>query len=601
MNIALVSREFPPFYGGGIGTYTEQAAWALASAGHAVIVVTASEDGTRRREHVRVDDSGKGYIVERLPLVIGDDWSRPAPSIDSTSTRGAFRDLGPWAVFSMQVARALPGLVAEHRIDVIEGAECGASLWWALHARRLGAMSFGNARFVVHLHSPTAWIDRHNRFVARRRTHHELAAMEEEAARLADLVVAPSVEMVAWGKRVWGLGAIGLLPHPLGAMEADARRTVTDTATPASLGAPDGSLGALFVGRLEPRKGVDVLLRAVAIAERRGTAVSVSLAGQDTLDARTGMMFAERAATPFLDPPLRSRVRMHGKVDRSALKALRREADVFVAPAAIDNFPYALVESMAAGLPVITSRTGGGAELVRDGIEGFLFTGDEPAELAEALARVAAMTPPARREMGRRAAARVIEFCSNERAIRVRERVFTEALGAGWVTSAPTSDADPRCEAEIVGDTAGLDDIDRGDLIRAVEQSGAGFGVGWERVGTGANSRVRARGTPTPRGLVLGGEIRGPIAVRRSLIETWRALHPDQRPMPVDMLPWLIARGIEGVVVPWVESVRKPVGATDPALAMSARELASLGPFVSAMRRTPLPWPVVKENGREGR
>jgi glycosyltransferase involved in cell wall biosynthesis len=59
MKIALVSREFPPFVGGGIGSYTRRLATELVGRGHAVVVVTVSGDGPNTREEM------DGVVVER--------------------------------------------------------------------------------------------------------------------------------------------------------------------------------------------------------------------------------------------------------------------------------------------------------------------------------------------------------------------------------------------------------------------------------------------------------------------------------------------------------------------------------------------------------
>src|SRR5262245_40176407 len=116
MNICLISREYPPFHGGGIGSYTVRGSRALAGEGHRVVVVTVSEDGAEGRER-----HGACEVV-RLPFIRGlaqwGGWSGPHPAIATPETRAAFETFSPVAVFSMQVAAALPRLVRELGLEV---------------------------------------------------------------------------------------------------------------------------------------------------------------------------------------------------------------------------------------------------------------------------------------------------------------------------------------------------------------------------------------------------------------------------------------------------------------------------------------------------
>jgi glycosyltransferase involved in cell wall biosynthesis len=86
-------------------------------------------------------------------------------------------------------------------------------------------------------------------------------------------------------------------------------------------------------------------------------------------------------------------------------------ADVFALPSAAEAFPLALLQAMACGLPVIATRVGGIAELVRDGTDGLLVPADDRAALTRALVTLAA-DAPAREAMGRSARERVVDAFS---------------------------------------------------------------------------------------------------------------------------------------------------------------------------------------------
>jgi glycosyltransferase involved in cell wall biosynthesis len=88
-------------------------------------------------------------------------------------------------------------------------------------------------------------------------------------------------------------------------------------------------------------------------------------------------------------------------MDKAALPPVYRKADVFVLPAREDGMPSALLEAMAAGLPIITSKVAGASEAVIDGINGLLVEKDDIDGWVKALTAIA--DNPARREMMGRA------------------------------------------------------------------------------------------------------------------------------------------------------------------------------------------------------
>ena len=138
------------------------------------------------------------------------------------------------------------------------------------------------------------------------------------------------------------------------------------------------------------RKGVDVLLAALAQQAARGIAWRATIAGNGDIDA------ARAAATAY---GIADRIAFPGWVDEDAVRALMRTADLFVLPSRAENQPIAILEAMAAALPVVATTVGAIPEQVVDGDTALLVPPANADRLAEALAR---LLPDAalRRRMG---------------------------------------------------------------------------------------------------------------------------------------------------------------------------------------------------------
>ncbi len=158
----------------------------------------------------------------------------------------------------------------------------------------------------------------------------------------------------------------------------------------------------LFVGRLEPRKGLGVLLRAWAIVEAHDPQVWLTVAGAYTAgDRRPYQRLAEQLRL--------RRVRFVGPVPESGLPACYRRASVVCTPAVgYESFGLVVLEAMAAGRPVVASDIAGYRSLMGDSREGLLVQPECPQAFATAILTL--LHDPVRRqalgEHGRRAACR---------------------------------------------------------------------------------------------------------------------------------------------------------------------------------------------------
>jgi D-inositol-3-phosphate glycosyltransferase len=125
----------------------------------------------------------------------------------------------------------------------------------------------------------------------------------------------------------------------------------------------------LFVGRLEPLKGVDILIRAAAGLDERDD-LEVIIAGglSDGHPEEPGRLRAVAA-----ECGIANKVRFVGPQSQDQLVQLYNAADVTVIPSYYESFGLVAVESLACGTPVVASRVGGLTSTVRDGETGYLI------------------------------------------------------------------------------------------------------------------------------------------------------------------------------------------------------------------------------------
>ena len=139
----------------------------------------------------------------------------------------------------------------------------------------------------------------------------------------------------------------------------------------------DGPPTLLFVGRLEPRKGLASLLRAFVELKTRRPSVRLVVVGEGP---------GREHAQSLLPARLRADVLFVGRVDQEDLPRFYRSADLFVSPAlGGESFGIVLLEAMAAGVAVVASDIPGYRTVLRDGVEGRFVPAGDPATLADTL------------------------------------------------------------------------------------------------------------------------------------------------------------------------------------------------------------------------
>lgn len=291
----------------------------------------------------------------------------------------------------------VPRIVRDERIDLINPHWIVPQGVIAAHwAARLGVPC------VVTAHgADVAWLDR-----------------ARTGRRVARYVFARSQGLIADSQalatRTEGLVG-GPIPHaaiPMGV----ATSVFQPGGAPAALADGAGARTLLFVGKFVPKKGIPVLIEALARLRREGEDVRLVLIGGGPLEASLRAQVAALALEPH--------VTWLGWVRNHELPAFYAAADAVCVPSVQDAFgetegtPVVLQEAMACGAIIVGSRSSGIADVVRDGENGWSVPPGDAVALAVALRGALAMAPDRRERM--RAEAR--ETAAGHSWPRVAER-----------------------------------------------------------------------------------------------------------------------------------------------------------------------------------
>jgi colanic acid/amylovoran biosynthesis glycosyltransferase len=141
----------------------------------------------------------------------------------------------------------------------------------------------------------------------------------------------------------------------------------------------------LAVARLVEKKGLDTAIRASSLLAERGIQVRLDIVGEGPLRPKLEHLVAKVGFDA---------VRLLGAQRHETVQAALSSASVFVLPCQIapngdcDALPVALVEALAAGVPVVTTAVGGIPELIEDGVSGIIVEPGDPAAVAAAVERL---------------------------------------------------------------------------------------------------------------------------------------------------------------------------------------------------------------------
>ncbi len=370
-NISVISYHTSPLAtpgtrdSGGLNVYVRELSRELVKRGHTIDIFT------RRADEIAPEVSVLGEKTRVIQVDAG------PPSADKRAQRHHMETFRLGVMNFAERTGARYDLVHSHYWMSGWTGRTLADCWEVPH--------------VVMFHTLAGAKNRHH--LQEREPRYRIAG-ERTIAQAADRIICAGEGESALLQEMYGIPASRISLIPCG-VDTDQFRPMDPAAAKTELGLDLSLPVLLFVGRIEPLKGIDVLIRAAAQLEGR---FQLLVVGGDAKDARR-VRDLRRLAKEI---GVAGKIVFADAVPHEQLANVYNAADICVVPSYYESFGLVALEAMACGVPVVASRIGGLKETVQDGRTGYLVPWRCPEPFAERL-DLLLTNEPLRRNLGREA------------------------------------------------------------------------------------------------------------------------------------------------------------------------------------------------------
>ncbi len=354
MKYWLLTTEYPPQFGGGIGTYCFEWSSILKQNGVEITVFILNKQEKKFRE--RIQDGIR--LIEFSPY------------LKNTSD---FLGYETMVSFSFEeIVRVY--IEKEGQPDWIEAQEYQGIAYFLLQKKHLGGSLYKNLRILITCHCPSFITFEHNHISTYQFPYFWIGEMERFCMKAADLCIFPSKYLAEdiLKKYPTLIDHYSVIHNPY----SRTNNTVPDKNYQEN--------DIVIIGKLSPAKGI---LKTLSVFDRlwqKGYNYKLKLVGDENYfyhAAGTAMGdYLKKKYSSYLQSGV---LTLTGALPPAKVRYEILKARIVLVPSTVENLPYTVIESMALGSVVLASDQGGQKEIIHDGYNSFLFDYNNQSSLEE--------------------------------------------------------------------------------------------------------------------------------------------------------------------------------------------------------------------------
>jgi len=378
----LLTTEYPPQFGGGIGTYCSQWSSILQQKGIelTVFILNNHEKGVKES----ISDS-----IRRVEF---------SPYLKDTSDF-----LGYETMVSCSFEEIVRLYLEKEGIpDWLEAQEYQGIAYYILQRKHLGDALYKDLKILITCHCPSFITFEHNHISPYQLPYFWIAEMERFCMKAADLCIFPSKYLADdILKRYPGLVKnLAVLHNPY----------FVSNDLPAENRADQ--IDFVVIGKLSPAKGILNTLNVFDGLWEKGSVYKLKLVGDENYFYHAaGTTTGDYLKTRYSRYLRSGQLTISGALPPGEIRKEIVRAKIVLVPSTIENLPYTVIESMSAGKIVLAAAQGGQREIIRDGQNGFLFDYNDPSSFAEKIHVVRSLRDDEIIKIGNEAARTIKEEC----------------------------------------------------------------------------------------------------------------------------------------------------------------------------------------------
>lgn len=393
MKIWILTTEYPPAFGGGIGTYVENVAKMYSEKGDNVKVILRDNENVRTRENENLE-------VCRFLLKYDKEYSY----------------MGEIQSMAYQYFQYLNKLLLEDKPDIIEIQEYNAIGYYILQNKYLDKNYLKDIPVVVHLHTPQFALYSVNKNINYKLPDYWVGEMEKFCIKAADALLCPSQFLADKLQFLNNRNQIKVINLPFSLEENNENIE------------KDNDLFVYF-GRTEYRKGVQQLVEAFEKLWKKGYKCKLKLIGGDVKffpkNENLGVILKQKYVNRIEEGLLA----FQKNTPQDLLVKDIKKAKAVIIPSLYENFPNTCIMSMWLSKPVIVSKQGGQSEMVEeDGINGFIFDHEIKDSLESKIIEVLNTDDNKLENIAKNAKKRITKLCNMEDNYIKRKEFFEFVL-----------------------------------------------------------------------------------------------------------------------------------------------------------------------------